>query len=1085
MKTSKRILSLLMILLTIVSIIPMGMITASAVFSVSRDDGVWLFPLPSEYYASFIDWAGCPGEGTCPFCGVKHSPWMDSDHTGNPSGHNGLDISAPENVSVYAPANGIVLGAAWRDGRGYVVMIKHDLNNGWAYYSYSQHLNAMSVSVGQVVSAGSIIGKVGGTGGYAPHLHFGILMAPSTYSFDQVLNSVDWGNGTWLKNPGFATGRVIVNPKNGYGYAGVCNAGAAVDYHRGSVTYTFDKNAVRISSSSIPATGISLNTTQFTIGVGESKTITAAISPSNATNKNVTWSSNVPSIATVSNGKITGVSEGACTITAKTANGKTATCLVVVFPNDAGASAFTSYNGHYFELYDYPTSWYDAKNFCESLGGHLVTITSAQENEAVLQLAKKGTKSRYYIGGTDEKTEGTFEWITGEPFTYRNFAGGEPNATAQAASEDYLFMNQSNGRWGDIINYQANPNVTGFICEYDVPKLNANAVTVIDGKVYELYERNYTITAADKFAEEQGGYLLSLTSAEEQTAVGNWVKAHSKVPYIALGATDAETEGVWKWTSGEKWGYTSWMDGEPNNSQGLEDNAVWVIGSGKWNDTAATKTSAFIIEYALDEWLAQGHSLSEIMFEELPDGADPNDYEIITEYRSRDKSTTTSSAASMDGWTKYDSKTTYGEWSKVQSSKTKPIESDALQITGTWTQYHYYHYLNYYSGCYNIDSISYGTNKGRHDIYINYALSAVSLADQGGKQAYGYYSCAEESPSFNIWFYAGSALFYNYQTRSKTETNYFYKWSDWSAWGKTPIAATDDREVETRTVYRLKENIPSPPATVSSIAIQSKPTKTVYTVGEKFDASGLKIKVTMSDGTAKTITSGFTLSNPDMSKAGTKSVTVTYSGKTVSFTITVKDANPPANTGALRLITPASARVGQRVQIPVQLDKSSLGTLTFTVKYDHTKLKYVSCTESTFDMCDVYAGNTGVIRAACIDNDAVSAGRIAVLTFEVIAPSACLTDLTLTVEEAYDGSDKAVSVTGGTWELSVVKTVLGDLNGDGQVTAIDARWALQAASGTRTLNEEQKAAADINGDGKITAIDARWILQAASGTRVL
>lgn len=275
------------------------------------------------------------------------------------------------------------------------------------------------------------------------------------------------------------------------------------------------------------------------------------------------------------------------------------------------------------------------------------------------------------------------------------------------------------------------------------------------------------------------------------------------------------------------------------------------------------------------------------------------------------------------------------------------------------------------------------------------------------------------------------------------------------------------------------------PVTISSISIQSKPTKTVYTVGEKFDASGLKIKVTMSDGAAKTITSGFTLSNPDMSKAGTKSVTVTYSGKTVSFTITVKDANPPANTGALRLITPASARVGQRVQIPVQLDKASLGTLTFTVKYDHTKLKYVSCTESTFDMCDVYSGNTGVIRAACIDNDAVSAGRIAVLTFEVIAPSACLTDLTLTVEEAYDGSDKAVSVTGGTWKLSVVKTVLGDLNGDGQVTAIDARWALQAASGTRTLNEEQKAAADINGDGKITAIDARWILQAASGTRVL
>lgn len=275
------------------------------------------------------------------------------------------------------------------------------------------------------------------------------------------------------------------------------------------------------------------------------------------------------------------------------------------------------------------------------------------------------------------------------------------------------------------------------------------------------------------------------------------------------------------------------------------------------------------------------------------------------------------------------------------------------------------------------------------------------------------------------------------------------------------------------------------PATVSSISIQSKPTKTVYTVGEKFDASGLSVKVTMSDGTTKTITSGFTLSNPDMTVAGTKTVTVTYSGKTASFTITVKAAEPSVNAGALRLITPASARIGQTVQIPVQLDKASLGTLTFTVTYDRTKLKYVSCTESAFDMCDAYAGNAGVVKLACIDNTAVSAGRIAVLTFEVIAPAACLTDLTVAIEEAYDGSDKAVSLAGGTWNLSVVKTWLGDVNGDGKITAIDARWALQAASGARMLTEEQKAAADANGDGKITAIDARWILQAASGSRVL
>lgn len=61
----------------------------------------------------------------------------------------------------------------------------------------------------------------------------------------------------------------------------------------------------------------------------------------------------------------------------------------------------------------------------------------------------------------------------------------------------------------------------------------------------------------------------------------------------------------------------------------------------------------------------------------------------------------------------------------------------------------------------------------------------------------------------------------------------------------------------------------------------------------------------------------------------------------------------------------------------------------------------------------------------------------------------------------------------------------GDINGDGKVNAVDARWILQATSGARTLTEEQKIAADVNGDGKINAVDARWILQVASGSRVL
>lgn len=58
---------------------------------------------------------------------------------------------------------------------------------------------------------------------------------------------------------------------------------------------------------------------------------------------------------------------------------------------------------------------------------------------------------------------------------------------------------------------------------------------------------------------------------------------------------------------------------------------------------------------------------------------------------------------------------------------------------------------------------------------------------------------------------------------------------------------------------------------------------------------------------------------------------------------------------------------------------------------------------------------------------------------------------------------------------------LGDVNCDGKINAIDARYVLQASSGARTFTDAECRLADVNGDGKVNAIDARRILQIASG----
>ncbi len=79
----------------------------------------------------------------------------------------------------------------------------------------------------------------------------------------------------------------------------------------------------------IVVTGITLDKTTATVEEGAKVTLTATVTPGNATDKTVTWSTSNEAIATVSDGVVTGVKAGEVTITAK-AGDKSATCTVTV-----------------------------------------------------------------------------------------------------------------------------------------------------------------------------------------------------------------------------------------------------------------------------------------------------------------------------------------------------------------------------------------------------------------------------------------------------------------------------------------------------------------------------------------------------------------------------------------------------------------------------------------------------------------------------------------------------------------------------------------------------------------------------------
>ena len=86
-------------------------------------------------------------------------------------------------------------------------------------------------------------------------------------------------------------------------------------------------------------------------------------------------------------------------------------------------------NGHYYKEFIVPGhNWHNAVAEAENLGGYLACISDATENDwLLLNFPPRGGQQEAFLGGTDEVTEGVWEWISGEPWSYDNWSPGEPN----------------------------------------------------------------------------------------------------------------------------------------------------------------------------------------------------------------------------------------------------------------------------------------------------------------------------------------------------------------------------------------------------------------------------------------------------------------------------------------------------------------------------------------------------------------------------------------------------------------------------------------------------------------------------------
>ena len=255
--------------------------------------------------------------------------------------------------------------------------------------------------------------------------------------------------------------------------------------------------------------------------------------------------------------------------------------------------ASTFYNGHLYILYDVQTGcWDQANEMCNTWGGHLVTINSAQEQAVVYELAKKSSKSYCKIGAKANASR-HWSWVTGENFSYANWKSGQPDN--YNGMEFYAEMDiKAGGTWDDCANVRYGD--VCFIVEHEMNETPIKTYSVDNKVKYAVFDKAMPWEDAKNYCEQLGGHLATISNKAEQDIIAGLIVNGSRDAY-SIGATKRGLDN-WSWIDGKEFSYTNWDDGYPVNPYG-EGYYIHMVKSGKWHDIYNITHYGFVCEFEL------------------------------------------------------------------------------------------------------------------------------------------------------------------------------------------------------------------------------------------------------------------------------------------------------------------------------------------------------------------------------------------------------------------------------------------------------------------------------------------------------
>ncbi|XP_041899532.1 macrophage mannose receptor 1-like [Corvus kubaryi] len=250
-------------------------------------------------------------------------------------------------------------------------------------------------------------------------------------------------------------------------------------------------------------------------------------------------------------------------------------------------------------------TWFEARDFCRTIGGDLACIHSEEEQNLIARLDRGYIHYSYWMGLSALNSDGGFTWSDGSPVNFEKWSHGEPN-NYDGNEKCGVFTGYLNMNWNDLFcehmldyvcqikkgaSLKPEPNST-FNYEYVVGE---DGWIIYKHKEYYFSKDAMSMEKARGFCKKNGGDLVVIETESEKNFLWKYVfyKDWGNDFYIGLSVS---LDRTFRWMDGTSVNYVAWAPNEPNFANNDENCVVMYTHTGTWNDLNCGSVELFICE---------------------------------------------------------------------------------------------------------------------------------------------------------------------------------------------------------------------------------------------------------------------------------------------------------------------------------------------------------------------------------------------------------------------------------------------------------------------------------------------------------